>query len=83
MLRQKKKFSEQLTKFYIAQLLLGLGKLQAHAFIHRDLKLENLMLDADGYLKMIDFDTVCKLNGETVTNEDCGTEEYKAPEMFC
>lgn len=41
-----------------------------------------MMLDSDGYLKMIDFDTVCKLDGDTVTNEDCGTEEYKAPEMF-
>ena len=52
-----------------------------HKFIHRDLKLENMMLDSNGYLKIIDFDTACRLNG-TMADEMCGTEEYKAPEMF-
>ena len=41
-----------------------------------------MMLDTDGYLKMIDFDTVCKLDKDSMTSGDCGTEEYKAPEMF-
>ena len=57
--------------------------MEKHHFVHRDLKLENLMLDSDAYLKIIDFDTACRLDDSTTTDTICGTEEYKAPEMFC
>ena len=39
------------------------------------------MLDSEGNLKVIDFDTVCRLDG-TTTSDMCGTVEYQAPEMF-
>ena len=42
-------------KFYITQAFLGLEALHQNNILHRDLKLENLMINSDGYLKIIDF----------------------------
>ena len=51
---------------------------------HRDLKLDNLVLDSDFNLKVIDFGLACSVNGTTgegFCDNNCGTEGYKAPEI--
>ncbi|OCT97790.1 hypothetical protein XELAEV_18010020mg [Xenopus laevis] len=69
--------------FYTACIVLGLEALHKMGIIHRDLKLENLMLDQDGYLKIIDFGLSKDRFGYTDrTNAICGTRTYMAPEMF-
>ena len=50
-----KRFVERDIKFYIAQLVLGVGYLHKRDIIHRDLKMENIMLDEQGYVKIIDY----------------------------
>jgi serine/threonine protein kinase len=42
-------------KFYTAQIVLAVGELHSKGIMHRDLKLENIMVDEDGYLKLIDY----------------------------
>jgi len=53
--------------------------------MHRDLKLENILLDEGGYLKIIDYGlakTLSQAQGENnLTKTFCGTPEYLAPEM--
>ena len=39
----------------MVQIVKALGYLHERGFMHRDLKLENIMMDEDGYLKLIDF----------------------------
>ena len=46
---------EKLAQFYIAQIIIGLGKLHERGIVHRDLKLANIMVNTNGYIKIIDF----------------------------
>ena len=49
--------------------------------MHRDLKLENILVGEDGYLKIIDYGLAKLLNGTQLAKTFCGTPEYLAPEM--
>lgn len=77
-----RRFSEQLVKFYAAQITLALGYLHDKGIIHRDLKLENILVNKCGYLRIIDFGLSKYVDTpESLSRTYCGTTEYLAPEM--
>jgi len=82
-LKQGNPFTEDRARFYGAEIISALEYLHTNAIIHRDLKLENILLDKDGHIRIIDFG-LCKeniqWNCETTTL--CGTPEYRAPEII-
>lgn len=82
-LSQERKFSEEKTKFYGAEIVSALGYLHDHQIIYRDLKLENLLLGRDGHIKIADFG-LCKDNIRftDTTRTFCGTPEYLSPEVI-
>lgn len=52
---EQKRFSEDKTRFYAAQIALALGYLHESNIIYRDLKPENILLNDDGYIMLADF----------------------------
>jgi cGMP-dependent protein kinase len=69
-------------QFYIGSLLLALEHLHDRDIVYRDLKLENVMLDARGYIKLIDFGIAKRLDDTGRTFTCLGTPHYMAPEML-
>uniref|UniRef100_A0A8C9XAN6 Uncharacterized protein n=1 Tax=Sander lucioperca TaxID=283035 RepID=A0A8C9XAN6_SANLU len=76
-------FTEAQTRFYSACVVLGLEFLHLNKIIYRDLKLDNLLMDADGFVKITDFG-LCKegMGHGDQTSTFCGTPEFLAPEVL-
>lgn len=70
-LRQQKRFSEELTRFYAAQVILAFEYIHFLGIIYRDLKPENILIDCIGYLKLTDYG-FCKKVDDQRTYTLCG-----------
>lgn len=79
-LRKAVKFSNDVTRFYAAEILLAIEHLHSLNIIYRDLKPENILLDHEGHIKITDFGFAKRIEDRTWTL--CGTPEYLAPEII-
>lgn len=80
---QKRKFTLSEARFFAAEVLLAIEYLHKHNIIYRDLKLDNILLTAEGHAKLTDYG-LCKLgmDWKATTTTFCGTPEFIAPEIL-
>lgn len=83
LLRIRKRYTEAETRFYLVQLIGACDYMHSRSVIHRDLKLGNLLLDADMNLHVADFGlaALVRFPGERKKTV-CGTPNYIAPEIL-
>ncbi|CAI2364797.1 unnamed protein product [Moneuplotes crassus] len=80
-----KSMDDRVVRYYFRQLLQGIDFMHNSGYCHRDLKLENILLDNEYNIKISDFGFATSLRGSNQDNQlyDCkGTLRYMAPEIF-
>jgi serine/threonine protein kinase len=81
-LRKARKFTDEQSKFYCAQIALVFDYIHSKNIVHRDLKPENILIARDGYAKLTDFGFAKVIEPGARTFTLCGTPEYIAPEVL-
>ena len=81
-LRNCRFFPEEKVRFYSAIIGLSLEYLHTYGVIYRDIKPENILIDEDGYLRLVDFGMAKVLQKDEKATSFCGTPEYLAPEII-
>lgn len=79
--KPNRKLREDECKYIFKQIVEGISYLHAKNIVHRDIKLENLLLDDNRTLKIIDFGFSVCIKPEQKINNFCGTPTYMAPEI--
>jgi len=78
----RKRLPEPMAKFVFKQLIKGLQHCHNRGVVHRDIKLDNILLNSSGELKICDFGVSRMVRrGERIV-EYCGTPAYIAPEIL-
>ena len=72
--------NKEQTNFYIASMMIAIQYLHERKIIYRDIKPENIIVEKNGYLKLIDFGTAKEIEDRTKTI--IGTPHYMAPEII-
>ncbi|XP_055709757.1 cGMP-dependent protein kinase 1 isoform X2 [Phlebotomus papatasi] len=82
LLQKHRRFDEKISRFFTACVVAAFEYLHTRNIVYRDLKPENLMLDAKGYVKLIDFGFAKIIGHAQKTWTFAGTPEYVAPEII-
>ena len=79
---KKSKLSEKEALKFFQQLINTLLYLHSQNIAHRDIKIDNMLLDKERNLKLVDFGLSTKYSDDELLNQPCGTVVYAAPEVL-
>jgi len=82
-LQLEKKFTKDRAKMYLAEILLAIQELHNSEIVYRDLKPDNIVIDADGHALLTDFGLSKEgIKESEYTQSFCGSVAYLAPEVL-
>lgn len=80
--KKKRRLPENEARFIFKQVLYGLGHCHCRSVLHRDIKLDNVLLDNEKGIKLCDFGVSKIIKKHQFIREQCGTPAYIAPEII-
>jgi len=80
--REFKPVDEALTKKILRQIIEPLLYCHQSGFAHRDIKLENIMINSEHVVKVIDFGLGTKMDPDILCKDYVGSMDYMAPEIL-
>ncbi|KAH6974744.1 kinase-like domain-containing protein [Ilyonectria destructans] len=78
----RKTFTEEAVGFWIAELGCALRYIHSRNIIHKDIKPDNVLLDADGHVHLTDFNVASDIVAGRILTSKSGTRAYLAPEVY-
>ena len=82
-LSRNRRFTEDIARTYLCEILLAIEYLHQNEIVFRDLKPDNVVFDYDGHCKLTDFGLSKQgMSGSQFSQSFCGSVAYLAPEML-
>ena len=81
-IKKRSKLTETVSKFIFKQIILALQYIHNHNIVHRDIKLDNILIDLDNNIKICDFGVSKIIKKGDIMLDQCGTPAYIAPEIL-
>lgn len=79
---QRKTFTEEAVRFWMAQLGCALKYIHKQGIVHRDVKPDNVLLDSEGHVHLADFNVASDFTPDRPLTSKSGTLAYLAPEVY-
>jgi len=80
--KKRSKLTENIAKFIFKQIIEALYYIHSKGIVHRDIKLDNILIDLQNNIKICDFGVSRQIKKGDVMHDQCGTPAYIAPEIL-
>ncbi|XP_041948208.1 myotonin-protein kinase isoform X2 [Alosa alosa] len=75
---------EDMAQFYLAEMIMAIDSVHMLGYVHRDVKPDNILLTADGHVRLGDFGSCLRLQEDGMVHSSLavGTPDYLSPEIL-